>query len=147
MINGVFDGGHFVLRIYNYLVMELSQSGNYSSGLVQHFKFYDNNQLLSNVVNYSSWMDVNYYTGSLVEINLDAKFIQPFLNTYSFNYRNLIGKSTYDILSSDSYFKDYTGTNIRLYNLGIKYDKYRQLNPTVNFDKPFSNVISTLGIR
>ena len=142
-INGTFDGGHF---ISNQVVDNLT----YNSGLVQYFNFSDNNEMLSQVSNYDSWMDVTYYDGTLTEIYTNYQVISESQTLtkedVTYNVKNMVGYPTYDVLSSVSSFKDYIGTNINNYNLGTKYKKYTQLNPTTTFNKPFSNVRTQIGL-
>jgi hypothetical protein len=141
-IDGIFDGGHFISN----KIEPTSNNIGYKSGLIQNFEFHDNNKLKDRSEKFGSWMDLNYYKGTLSELYLDQKSYLGTNSFYSndiiFNNRNLIGYPTFDVMSSKSYFKDYLGTNINVYSLGSKYTKYTQINPNIKFNKPFSNNLS-----
>ena len=127
-ISGKFDGGRFISKILS-ITNSLSESRQYNTGLVQFFEFFDNNisetEGITNYIDntYQSWIDVNYYTQSFVNIN-------SLTSIYDDNFGkkvplpNLYGYPTLDVLSSYSKFKNTTDNQVDFYNLGTKYKIY-----------------------
>jgi len=124
-VDGKFDGGRFVSRISG-ITSSNSEFREYHTGLVQFFEFYDNNisetEGFNNYIDntYQSWIDVNYYTQSFVNLN-------SLTSIYDENFGkkvptpNLYGYPTYDVLSSISKFKNTTDSGVDYYSLGTKY--------------------------
>jgi len=127
-ISGEFDGGRFISS-KNTIDDNNNITKEYQTGLIQNFEFNDRNISENETFNglienkYQSWIDVNYYTQSYVNLNSltsiydeDFKKIVPFPNLY--------GYPTKDVLSSYSKFKNTTDSGIEYYNLGTKYKVY-----------------------
>lgn len=122
-VSGKFDGGRFISKISS-ITSSNSEVREYHSGLVQFFEFYDNNisegQGLFIENTYQSWIDVNYYTQSFVNLN-------SLTSIYDDNFgkkvpvSNLYGYPTLDVLSSYSKFKNSGDIDVDFYNLGTKY--------------------------
>lgn len=143
-ISGKFDGGRFNSSI-NTITNNNSITKQYHTGLIQNFEFYDNNiseteSYLTYIDNtYKSWIDVNYYTQSYVNLNSltsvydeDFKKIVPFPNLY--------GYPTKDVMSSFSKFKNSSDSNIEYYNLGTKFKIYTDyLGQNGYFTKAFNS--------
>ena len=126
------------------------------SGLIQNFKFYDNNRskvkssesnISSSVFNYNSWIDVNYDNSRSVTLGRDFRAYET-LTGKSINRNNLFGYPTYDVLSSVSRFRDSNSLDVRLYKLGTKYKVFddfigefsefnEPFNPDINMDNFF----------
>lgn len=162
-IDGVFDGG--TLRggksSFTYSATSGVQSKTYSVPLVQNFEYFTDNNISSpseylssdgykyytNVANYLSWIDVNYFTSSKTNIGQENTLYD--INLESDTYQiNLNGYPTNDILSSKSNFRDLTSKNSKDYSLGVKYKVYNNFIPNSNlinqFFEPVSN--STLNL-
>lgn len=128
MVSGKFDGGRFISRITS-ITSSTGDVREYQTGLVQFFEFFDNNisekETYNNFIDntYQSWMDLNYYTQSFVNLN-------SLTSIYDDNFRkkvplpNLYGYPTLDVLSSYSKFKNTTDEDVDYYNLGTKYKVY-----------------------
>jgi hypothetical protein len=144
-ISGQFDGGRFKSTIDSFTANS-GDTINYQTGLIQYFEFFDNNVSETENVRgyedniYKSWIDVNYFTQSYVNLN-------SLTNIYDENFGkrislpNLYGYPTRDVISSYSKFKNSTDKDIEFYNLGIKYKIYTDLlEQNGYFTKPFSSV-------
>lgn len=118
---------------------------NISTGLIQNFIFDSNNiskitsvdSMDSTLVHsYNSWIDVNYYTHSAVNIGKTIlKYDEHSKRSYSEN--NLYGYITYDVLSSISKFRDSHTLNSRTYKLGCKYKIYNDfIGDSSKFNDP-----------
>lgn len=151
-IDGIFSGGHF--KGYTGSATYSLESSNivYNTALIQNFEFHDNNIAAANNFTYQSWIDLNYITTSQVNLNRKTKTYRKYNSgylTYSWytNDNNLVGYPTYDVLSSDSEFRDsYSGT-VRKYSLGYKSTRYNNFIPNSgDFLVPASNDISAVGI-
>lgn len=120
-IDGVFDGGKFASTQSQYLDKGLTLS--YNTGLIQNFTFRDNNVASQNEFLYNSWIDVNYITYSMTNIFKDNM-------RYNYDYDviisdgNLKGFPTYDVLSSESIFRNSFDLDYKYYKLGSKYKIY-----------------------
>jgi hypothetical protein len=127
-ISGKFDGGRFrssTASIFN-------SDGSvklYQTGLVQYMDFNDKNvsefELNTISVNntYQSWMDLNYYTYSFVNLNsLTTIYDDSFGKNVTLP--NLYGYPTYDVLSSTSKFKNTSDQDSDYYTLGTKYQVF-----------------------
>jgi hypothetical protein len=123
-----------------------------STSLIQNFDFYDNNksQVTSNqsslspdVFNFNSWIDVNYDPTRSVTIGrINRDFDRT--SVRSVNRNNLYGFPTYDILSSNSWFRDSYSLQQRSYRLGTKYKIYNDpIAEGSNFTDPFEPQIFT----
>ena len=125
-----------------------------STGLIQNFKFYDNNisqvkssesNISSTVFSYNSWIDVNYDNSRSVTLGRDFRAYES-LTGKSINRNNLFGYPTYDVLSSASRFRDSNSLDVKLYKLGTKYKvftdfigEFSEFNEPFNPDVDFSN--------
>jgi len=149
LIDGIFDGGHFMSSIGTYSIT--GGIATYNTGLVQNFSFKDNNVGQANSSLYLSWIDVNYSTQSQVNLNKKSTIFSTFISggggeyPYTYNYQNIYGSPTYDILSSNSYFK--IGNNNINYMLGNKSTIYNNLIPdSGNFENPVSSTNAYVGL-
>jgi hypothetical protein len=151
LIDGIFDGGHFISSIATASNLKYATSVTYDTGLVQNFIFKDENIGTGTSSLYLSWIDVNYQTTSQVNINTKTTIYETSpIGTYSYyqNRKNLYGSPTFDILSSNSYFKDSITTNTNNYSLGYSSTIYGNLIPNSgNFDSPASSDITNLGLN
>lgn len=106
---------------------------NLSKGLIQKADFNSNN--ISNTTSlqssstdavfmYNSWMDVNYNNHSAVNIG-KLNTINDYDINISYSENNLYGYPTYDILETNSRFRDSYSNTIRNYKLGNKYKLYQ----------------------
>ncbi len=147
-INPQYDGQTTVTEIVNeyQIVTDLDwgsdstlESGSVeidmSKGLVQRIDFKSNNRSKittsqsiesESIFLYDSWMDVNYFDTSAVNIgkpqtiiSQTARSLEGRRQTSSEN--NLYGYPTKDILESTSNFRDSFSTTVRKYRLGTKY--------------------------
>jgi hypothetical protein len=135
-ISGIFDGGHFQAKTLQYPVGSDEDLATFSAptGVIQNFIFKDND--LSSVVyqhNYNSWIDVNYYTSSTVNIGEDTvSFFEPenFLDLFNqqsinpigeYSKTNFWGFPTNDVLRSVSILRNHTDLNYSTFYLGINY--------------------------
>lgn len=149
MIEGKFDGGHFKSEIQN---VPFTNDRGFNTGLVQNFRFFDNNVGDVNDKKYLSWMDVNYYTQSRTNLNKDSvnfKIVPLANGTGSFfvNQRNIWGEPTVDVLKSISTFRDLDDQSTRNYSLGYNLTKYSNLLPDKgNFLKPFTTLYDQVGM-
>jgi len=149
-IDGTFDGGHFISSNINADSTNLVPA--YNTSVIQKFKFYDNNTAQVDDFNYLSWMDINYFTASLIRLNKDITIFNE-LNIfggtaqYYQNLKNLYGYPTADVLDSYSYFRDSDTLNTQSYKLGTKYVRYENFIPNDgNFIQPFSEDIPFVGM-
>ncbi len=118
------------------------------TGLIQNFKFYDSNRsklnannslLSSSVFNFNSWINVNYDETRAVTLGKTFKSYDK-LTKKSLSRNNLYGYPTYDILSSNSYFRDSNSLNINTYKLGTKYKVYNDfIGDYSSFNDPFND--------
>lgn len=148
-IDGYFNGGHFK---GGYTTSTFTSTATYSTSLIQNFNFTDNNISTPYQFLYDSWIDVNYYTQSMVNINREniIFFTQSSnggtLTAYT-NEPNFNGYPTNDVLSSLSTFRNSTNSSSQVYNLGTKYRKYTSLiQNNGTFLYPFSSVLSVPGL-
>lgn len=175
-VNPQYDGDHKITKIVDeHLVVTDIQWGENTSnetgtvtrrtstGLIQNFKFYDNNKstktsrdsrVLKDLWRYCSWIDVNYSNQSTTNINSDRIYNNK--STTNFLYwrdrhqfgigdyavLNLYGFITEDVLSSESYFRGLDSVSRRPYSLGTKYEIYQDfLGDISNFNSPFDTDI------
>jgi hypothetical protein len=150
-IDGIFSGGHF--KGYTGSATYSLESSNitYNTGLIQNFEFHDNNIATANNFTYQSWVDVNYSTQSQVNLNNKSTIFSTFISggggeyPYIYNYQNIYGSPTYDILSSNSYFK--IGNNNINYTLGNKLKIYNNfIADNGNFENPASSTNTYVGL-
>jgi hypothetical protein len=145
-IDGRFDGGHF--RGLTLSIINDVDSGEvvdtYPSGLIQNFIFKDGNlgtylsSNLENYLRYTSWIDINYFTSSMVNIYRDTiSFDKGFKTNRSLINHN--GYPTKDILSSISNFKNTYDDEFKEYSLGFKYNGYDEYISNPNFNYPISS--------
>jgi hypothetical protein len=141
-INPEYDGDHYILQVVNdYKIVtdiEWGEDSKYESGkitidlskgLIQKFNFKSNNRSKitsiqslrsDNVFVFDSWIDVNYSDQSAVNIHKPQSLLNS-LSLKSYSENNLYGYPTFDVLESDSTFRDSFSTTIRKYRLGTKY--------------------------
>ena len=145
-IDGTFDGGHFEGLTDTYVDRNLNTQ-TYNTGLVQKFVFYDNNITTPYDFKYNSWIDVNYFTYSGVNINKPNKVYKetPIGFTASYTENNLYGYPTKDVLESVSFIRDGYSSKVQTYKLGWKYKTYTDyVSP---FGSPdFTDVINSAGL-
>lgn len=143
-IDGKFDGGRFISTTKQLPIID-NQVRSYQTGLVQFMEFYDNNISEKESVggsienNYNSWIDVNYYTQSFVNLNsLTSIFDQNFGKLVPLP--NLYGYPTRDVLSSRSKFQNTNEPGFDFYNLGTKYKIFTDhLGERGRFRKAFNS--------
>ena len=143
-INGRFDGGRFI-STQSTTLDNKGNTLNYNTGLIQNFEFYDNNttnNLSNGIIGnlYNSWIDVNYYTSSYVNINNTTKIYDKDLKSAK-AFSNLYGLPTDDVLSSISYFRNSSSSLVNSYELGNKWSIYQDfIGVNTDFNRPFSNI-------
>jgi hypothetical protein len=167
-INSSYDGTASVVTVTNeYQIITdkdygteptQSESGSIytgiSTGLVQNFTFKSNNTSKLSSVDYldsdavflyNSWLDVNYYTYSAVNIGR-PNTIRNNISLKEYSQNNLYGYPTDDVLSSTSYFRN-SYNNLELsYSLGTKYKIFNDyIGEASNFENYFdpTNVDAT----
>lgn len=135
-VDGIFDGGAFKSNKSYYLSQGVSQS--YNNGLIQNFIFRDNNTAKVAEFKYNSWVDTNYFTFSMTNLFRDNL-------RYDSNWGvvmssgNLKGYPSEDVLSSNSIFRNSFNSEIKWYNLGLKYTIYNDfLKRSAYFSYPFN---------
>jgi transcriptional regulator with XRE-family HTH domain len=100
----------------------------------------------SDIFNYNSWIDVNYYTYSATNIGRKKKKINPISNKYTSD-NNLYGYITNDVLSSVSTFRNSFSLENNKYMLGTKYKKYKDLvGDSSNFSNNFPTSVPSFFI-
>ena len=146
-INKVFDGRPITVPAGN---TSLGSVIRYTAtGLIQNFKFYDNNRskiksidnpLSTAVFSFNSWIDVNYDSTRAVTLGRDFRMYEP-LTKKSINRNNLYGYPTYDVLASLSRFRDSNTLDYKLYKLGTKYKVFTDLvGDGSGFNEPFNEL-------
>jgi hypothetical protein len=159
-INPQYDGQTIVTSVtdkYNIVTaltfgssstLESGTSSNAkSTSLIQNFKFYDNNIASKvssqspgssvEVFQFNSWIDVNYYNTSAVNIGKPMTSYDT-IAKMEYTQNNLYGYPTNDILSSESTFRDSYSLNKRNYKLGTKYKIYSdRIGNASSFKSPF----------
>lgn len=179
-VNPNYDGKAKVIEIIDdyYLITDLPWGANSSNesgfaktpstGLIQHFKFKDNNvakktanesKNLLDIWKYNSWIDVNYSDQSSTNIGRDRIFYNQStndLNTFFDKYKlgigdysplNLYGFITNDVLSSESSFRNIDSIVKKNYSLGVKYEIYEDyIGDASNFNSPFGTTDSYGGL-
>ena len=173
-VNETYDGIHTVTEVIDdYLVItdklwETSTTTEEGivykqapTGLVQNFKFFDNNVAskttqtsndLKQIWRFNSWMDLVYKTQSSTNIgsnkilfNASSNNINEVLETHKFGFgdytaMNLYGYVTDDVLSSTSQFRDSDTFFKRNYSLGTKYQVYQDfLGDISEFNNSFDS--------
>jgi uncharacterized protein (TIGR02145 family) len=116
-IDGIFKGGRFISK----------ELGGYNSGVLQNVEFYDEN--ISGKAfkfKYNSWMDLVYSDRSSTSLERKNKVFRqtPLGFTYSFKENNLYGRTTPDILESESTIRNSHDLLNRKYKLGCKFTEY-----------------------
>ena len=103
-----------------------------SRGLIQNFDFKSLNKSKLSSVDYldsdavflyNSWIDVNYYTYSAVNIGR-PNTLRNTISLEDYSSNNLYGYPTEDVLSSESEFRNSYNTQQQTYKLGTKYKIY-----------------------
>jgi len=157
-INGIFDGGHFQGKSVQYPVGTDEDLATFSvpSGLVQYFRFKDNNIAGVGQFRYNSWIDLNHYKTEGVSIAKESLIRDP-VDFVNYSENNYYGYPTKDILQSKSSFRDGESTTVRTYDLGYKIKKDKELTydrglflEPIGFDTQFSQgaaINSRIGLR
>jgi hypothetical protein len=119
-----------------------------SKGVIQKMQFKSKNRskITSNqslestsVFIYDSWMDVNYYNTSAVNIGKPQSLVNT-LSGKDYSENNLYGYPTNDVLESSSTFRDSFSNTIREYSLGTKYKIFNDyIGDAGNFQQPFGS--------
>ena len=119
---------------------------DYRNSLIQNVLLYSNNiskttsseSMSSNAVFvYNSYMDLVYDNYSAVNIGKTLSILNKVSNK-QYSENNLYGYPTFDILSSESKFRDSYSTNEFNYKLGSKYKLFNDfVGETSKFDKHF----------
>ena len=119
-----------------------------SKGVIQKMQFKSKNRskITSNqslestsVFIYDSWMDVNYYNTSAVNIGKPQSLVNT-LSGKDYSENNLYGYPTNDVLESSSTFRDSFSTTIREYSLGTKYKIFNNyIGDAGNFQEQFGS--------
>ena len=145
-INSVYDGETTVIDVPNeyQITTDINFAKGYSSsetgviyteissGLIQNFTFKSNNTSTLSSVDYldsdavflyNSWIDVNYYTHSAVNIG-KPNTLRNVISKKEYSQNNLYGYPTNDILSSVSTFRNSFNNKSISLNLGNKYKIY-----------------------
>jgi hypothetical protein len=158
-INPNYDGETEVIAVESdyFIVTDLdwnqnssNESGNIytkiSDGLIQNFTFFDNNTSRKTsqqsfesdeVFVYKSWIDVNYDDSSAVNIGKPQTLVNA-ISQKSYSENNLFGHPTYEVLSSESRFRDSFSLNGRKYKLGTKYKVFgNYVGDSSSFDEYF----------
>jgi hypothetical protein len=152
-IDGILDGGHFKSVTASALNPSTLAIETYNTGLVQNIMFKDNNIASPYNFSYESWMDVNYTSETQTNIYQDKNYFDdyqpssnPFGSDTTLSKANLNGFITYDVLASNSFFRNGYDSKTKQYSLGVKYKKYVDyLDQIGNMDKLFSSTIPSLG--
>ena len=161
-VSGIFDGGHFQAKTLNYPIGSGEDLATFSapSGLIQDFTFRDND-LKSTAYqhSYNSWIDVNYYTSSLVTIGRNQTTFADVPDDLSLFINGLLGLPlvlgefastdflsypTNDILRSTSFIRNNTDSNYSKFSLGIQYEEgtnYLEVDRGELVRKPFREAI------
>lgn len=143
-IEGKFKGGRFRGLTSSYIdTSDNNTEVEYHTALVQKFEFSDENvsgRPFS--FKYNSWMDVNYFQTSGVNINkVNQKYAStPLLFTASFIENNFYGYPTKDVLESISTIRNGFDLNSRSYKLGWKYKEYTDWIPINKNIDQFSEI-------
>lgn len=160
-LNPTYDGDTNVIAVIDdYLIVTDKVFGSASSfeggtssntkanGLIQNFRFFDHNVAgkvsaqspgsSEPVFQFNSWIDVNYYNTSAVNIGKPVTLYDS-NSKLEYSQNNLYGYPTNDVLSSISSFRDSYSFNIRNYKLGTKYKVYQDpIGKGSEFEKPFN---------
>jgi hypothetical protein len=136
-ISGIFDGGHFQGKTLKYPLGADEDLATFSvpSGLIQYFRFKDNDLSEARYQhNYNSWIDVNYYTSSTVNIGenrtsyaeFDSDEVVNIVQNWpvavgEYSDPNHFSSPTEDVLSSSSLIRGHSDTRIEKYFLGTKF--------------------------
>jgi hypothetical protein len=144
-LNPQYDGSVKVLEVIDDKLIVLDkpfgQSSNLEGGfsyrwtstsVMQNMTFYDNNRstrtsnqssVSGDVFSFNSWMDLNYDPTRSVSIGRQTRDFDN-VSVRSVNKNNLYGYPTYDVLSSNSWFRDSYTLQQRPYKLGTKYQVF-----------------------
>ena len=160
-INPQYDGETTIYNIINdyHVITALSWGSDLaneggtvsvtlSKGVIQKMEFKSKNksQITSNkslestsVFIYDSWVDVNYYDTSAVNIG-KPQSLSNTLSGKEYSENNLYGYPTNDVLESKSAFRDSFSTIIREYSLGTKYKIFNNyIGDAGNFQEQFGS--------
>lgn len=164
-MNPDYDGSAQILEVIDEHLIILDKkfggSSNMESGftyrwtatsVLQNLTFYDNNRskrtsnqssVSADVFSFNSWLDLNYDPTRSVSIARQSREFDE-VTAKSVNKTNLYGYPTYDILSSDSWFRDSHTTQQKSYKLGTKYKIYEDpIGDGSYFTEPFEPQIFT----
>lgn len=140
-IDGKYKGGRFrgLEDYYGYDAASFS----YHTALIQKFEFSDEN--VSGVpfkFKFNSWVDVNYFRESGVNINrVNEVFNQtPLSFTTSYIENNHYGFPTKDVLESVSTIRNGYDLNTRKYKLGWKFKEYQEWIPQQSQEVQFNSI-------
>ncbi len=144
-VNPEYDGETTVTQVVNLYQIVIdkdwgadttNESGqviiDLSKGLIQKVNLKTNNRSKittsislesESIFLYDSWMDLNYYDTSAVNIGKPQNLLNS-LSKKTYSENNLYGYPTKDILESTSSFRDSFSTSVRKYRLGTKYKVY-----------------------
>jgi hypothetical protein len=180
-INPQYNGNHTVTSVVDdyFIITDIPWGSNTTlesglvrrrtkTGLIQNFKFSDNNVAsktsktsteLKDIWKFNSWIDVNFITQSTTNIGKDRIMFNPSptsiqeftdQNKYGlgeYAQMNLYGYITEDVLSSVSIFRDIDSSNKRKYKLGTKYEIYNDfIGDKSQFNKPFGHATASGGL-
>lgn len=125
------------------------KSYSYTS-LIQNFNFKDNNKSGSTsidntsstaVFSFESWLDVNYDPSRAVTIGSNYRLPEK-MSGKTVAKNNFYGYPTYDVLSSNSSFRDSDTLKSKLYRLGTKYRVYSDfIGEASEFNEPFGAIV------
>ena len=139
-----------------------------STGLIQNFKFKDNNvatktardsKILKEIWNFNSFIDVNYDYNSTTNIGKNRQYYNQsttnlfdLFNKYKlgigdYSPLNLYGFVTNDVLTAEATFRDIDSNVNRKYSLGTKYEIYQDfLGDLSDFNSAFGTTQSLGGL-
>ena len=145
-IDGNIDGGHINSITQSILNLYTSNVETYNTSLIQNINFKDNNIDTPTNFTYQTWLDLNYTSETQTNIYQDKNYYDSF-NDVTLSKANLNGFITYDVLSSNSIFRNGYDFNQKTYKLGVKYTVYTDyLEQVGNFNNLFDNRNSKLGL-
>lgn len=115
----------------------------YNQSLIQKMTFFDNNDASTYKFRFNSWINLNWNNENQSNVYQDTNYYDvgtQWSTDTTLSKANLNGFITYDILSSNSYFRNGYDSTVNSYSLGVKYKKYTDyLEGVGDFTKMFSN--------
>ena len=130
-VDGVYKGGRFTGTTSVYIDNK-GNTNDYNKSVIQRFIFSDENVSGQPFrFKYNSWIDVNYFETSGVNINrVNEIYVQtPMFYTASYIDSNHYGYPTKDVLESISSIRNAFDLNSRNYKLGWKFKEYTDWIP------------------